>query len=316
MSTFEKAAKRLEELRRAGIDIGASEPAIPVAAPPQIVKRESARRVDERFTNPVIAPSQTPSTVRQTRTPKPRGKEVTIDLARMGLAGFVIPTAVRSRIADEFRVAKRPLLDNVRGNSTEGSVGMNLIMVTSALPGEGKTFTAINLAMSIAMELDSTVLLVDADVARPSILSTLGIPPSPGLMDLLTNPSVGFGDVLIRTNVERLSLLPAGSPQEHATELLASQAMGNLVQELSRRYADRVILFDSPPLLPTTESRVLATHMGQIVMVVAAHSTTQGAVRQAMAALKDCPLVMTILNKTVRSEVSSYYGYGSYGYAG
>ncbi len=316
MSTFEKAAKRLEELRRAGIDVRVPEPVIPAVAPPQNLESQIAPRIGERVPDPVVASEGPVKIVRPIRATKGRAKEATIDLARLALAGFVTPTSVRSRIADEFRVAKRPLLDNVRGNSGAAPEAMNLVMVTSALPGEGKTFTSINLAMSIAMELDSTVLLVDADVARPSLLSTLGLPPSPGLMDLLTNPSVGFGDVLIRTNVERLSLLPAGSPQEHATELLASQAMGNLVQELSRRYSDRVILFDSPPLLPTTESRVLATHMGQIVMVVAAHSTTQGAVRQAMASLKSCPVVMTILNKTVRSEVGSYYGYGSYGYAG
>ncbi|MFN0303266.1 MAG: XrtA-associated tyrosine autokinase [Burkholderiales bacterium] len=316
MSTFEKAAKRLEELRRAGVDVRVPEPVTAAVAPPQGEKSQGTSRIDKGETAPAIAKTQSVKRAPSVAVSNSRIKEATIDLARMALAGFVTPTAVRSRIADEFRVAKRPVLDNVRGNSEVPSGGMNLIMVTSALPGEGKTFTAINLAMSIAMELDSTVLLVDADVARPSMLSTLGLPPSPGLMDLLTNPSVGFSDVLIRTNVERLSLLPAGSPQEHATELLASQAMGNLVQELSRRYADRVILFDSPPLLPTTESRVLATHMGQIVMVVAAHSTTQGAVRQAMVALKDCPVVMTILNKTVRSDVSSYYGYGSYGYAG
>jgi receptor protein-tyrosine kinase len=228
----------------------------------------------------------------------------------------VTPNAARSQIADEFRVVKRPLLDNVRGKAGAAERGSNLIMVTSSLPGEGKTFTAINLAMSIAMELDNTVLLVDADVARPSLLSTLGLPPSPGLMDLLTDPTVSFSDVLLRTNVEKLSLLPAGSPQTRATELLASQSMANLVEELSSRYSDRIILFDAPPLLPTTESRVLATHMGQIVLVVAADSTTQGAIRQAMATIQSCPIVMPVLNKAIRSEVGSYYGYRSYGYAG
>jgi receptor protein-tyrosine kinase len=122
--------------------------------------------------------------------------------------------------------------------------------------------------------------------------------------------------VLLRTNVEKLSLLPAGSPQTRATELLASQSMANLVEELSSRYSDRIILFDAPPLLPTTESRVLATHMGQIVLVVAADSTTQGAIRQAMATIQSCPIVMPVLNKAIRSEVGSYYGYRSYGYAG
>ncbi len=239
---------------------------------------------------------------------------MSIDLARLAASGIVTPTSARSQIADEFRVVKRPLLDNIR--SAENRSGANLIMVTSALPGEGKTFVAINLAMSIAMELDKTVLLVDADVARPSLLSTLGLPPSPGLMDLLTEESVGLSNVLLRSNVEKLTLLPAGSPQARSTELLASQSMAGLVQELSNRYSDRVIVFDAPPLLPTTESRVLASHMGQIVVVVGADSTTQGTLRQALSTVQSCPVVMTLLNKAVRSEVGSYYGYRSYGYAG
>ena len=318
MSTFEEAAKRLEQLRRAGVEVGRTESLPPSpAAVPAVEQRDAiAPRSNDSVANPVIARAQPKKIAPQTRTVDAgRGKEATLDLARMALGGFITPAAVRSRLADEFRVAKRPLLDNVRGPSGRTTEGMNLVMVTSALPGEGKTFTSINLAMTIAMELDSTVLLVDADVARPSILSALGLPPSPGLMDLLTNSSIGFGDVLLRTNVERLSILPAGSPQQHATELLASQAMGNLVEGLSRRYSDRVILFDSPPLLPTTESRVLATHMGQIVLVVAAHNTTHGAVHQAMDTIKNCPVVMTILNKATRTEAASYYGYGNYGAA-
>ncbi len=223
MSTFEEAAKRLEQLRRAGVDIGRMEsppPAPSPAAVPAVDQRgDVAPRTNDSVANPVIAKAQPNKSAPPARTfDAGRGKEAAIDLARMALGGFITPAAVRSRLADEFRVAKRPLLDNVRGQSVGATDRMNLIMVTSALPGEGKTFTSINLAMSIAMELDSTVLLVDADVARPSILSALGLPPSPGLMDLLTNPSIGFGDVLLRTNVERLSILPAGSPQQHATE--------------------------------------------------------------------------------------------------
>jgi protein-tyrosine kinase len=214
-----------------------------------------------------------------------------------------------ARIADEFRVIKRPLLSNVHGRSAAPVASANLIMVSSSLPGEGKTFVSVNLAISLAMELDTSVLLVDADVSRPSVLKRLGLPASPGLMDLLTNSSLDVADVMMRTNIDKLSLLPAGRPQGRATELLSSDEMRRLVEELATRYPDRVLVFDAPPLLPSTESRVLATHMGQVIVVVESERTPQKAVQQTMATLESCPVVMTLLNKITRSEVGAYYGY-------
>jgi receptor protein-tyrosine kinase len=187
-------------------------------------------------------------------------------------------------------------------------------MVTSSLPGEGKTYAAVNLALSVAMELDNRVLLVDADVARPAVLERLGLPPSPGLLDVLTKPELDLSEVLLRTNVERLSVLPAGAAQARATELLASEAMNALLDELAARYSDRIILFDAPPLLVSTESRALATQVGQVLLVVEADRTSQGAVRQSLAMLEGCPVVMSVLNKCERSEHGEYYGqYGQYG---
>jgi len=186
-------------------------------------------------------------------------------------------------------------------------------MITSALPGEGKTFVAINLAMSIAMEVDRTVLLVEVDIDNPSILRDLGVAPTKGLMDVLNNSSLDLGDVLLRTNVEKLTLLPAGAAHRRSTELLASEMMAQLVEEMATRYSDRVIIFDGPPLLPTTESRVLATLMGQVAVVVEADRTTQGELRQALNTIETCPVVMTILNKAPSSDLGSYYGYRSYG---
>jgi receptor protein-tyrosine kinase len=185
----------------------------------------------------------------------------------------------------------------------------NLVMVTSALPGEGKTFTSVNLALSIAMEVDSRVLLVDGDVAHPAIPALLGVPHGPGLLDLLTRDDLDFADALIRTNVEKLSVLPAGTRHRRATELLASEQMASLLRELASRYSDRIVIFDSPPLLATTEARVLATHMGQIVMVVAADSTSHHAVMQALATIDTCEVVLMTLNKAGRTEVGTYYGY-------
>ena len=240
-------------------------------------------------------------------------RRVNIDLARLASTGLVTPEAPHSPIANEFRVIKRPLLANAQGKSAATIRNGNLVMVTSALPGEGKSFSALNLAMSMAMEMDSTVLLIDADVANPTLLKLLGLPPAKGLMDVLINPDLSLSDVILRTNIDKLSVLPAGTPHPRATELLASDSMGDMVNEMAARYSDRVLIFDSPPLLPTTESRVLATHMGQIVLVVEAEATTHGTLKQALRHLEACPVVMTMLNKAPWSEVGQYYGY--YGYA-
>ncbi len=312
MSIIEQAARRLEQLRRSGVDLPAGRGGEPAAPPgagtvPELVRRLEASQVS--------APN-TAEGAREARAHEARhSRTVHIDLKRLAAAGFVTPDAPRSQLADEFRVIKRPLLANVQGKSAAPVARANLIMVSSSVPGEGKTFTAINLAMSIAMELDSTALLVDADVSRPSVLERLGLPPSGGLLDVLTDPALALSDVLLRTNVERLSILPAGTPKPQATELLASDAMNRLLEDMANRYADRVLVFDAPPLLPSTESRALATHMGQIVLVVEAERTPQASVVQALTAIETCPVVHTILNKVPHSKLAAFYGYyGQYGY--
>jgi receptor protein-tyrosine kinase len=148
------------------------------------------------------------------------------------------------------------------------------------------------------MELDHTVLLVDADVARPSVLRTLGLPNQRGLMDILVDDKLDMAEVMLRTNVDTLSILPAGTSTPRATELLASSTMSNLVSEIANRYPDRIVIFDSPPLLLTSESRVLASHMGQILMVVEAQTTTQHAVKEALSQLEGMTNVNLIYNKT------------------
>jgi exopolysaccharide/PEP-CTERM locus tyrosine autokinase len=197
------------------------------------------------------------------------------------------------------------------GRGAASLVHGNLIMVTSAVAGEGKSFTSVNLAMSIAAELDHTVMLVDADVARPSILRMLGLPDGPGLLDLLEGKAE-MSSVLMKTNIDKLTILPSGTPHARATELLASDAMRLLLDDISKRYPDRIVIFDSPPLLLTTEARVLATQMGQVILVVQADNTLQVDVQHALATIESCPVKMMLLNK-VRAEAKGKYGYG-YGY--
>jgi receptor protein-tyrosine kinase len=325
MGLIEEAAKRLEQLRNAGVDLGDGAAPAPrglrdldtrgrAKSAPEARVREV--RSSERLQDPGFlakpAPRSEPGAPLEGH-PAQHSRRIVIDLARLAAAGMVTPDAPRSQIADEFRVIKRPLLGNA---SKRGGAGAspNMIMVTSALAGEGKTFTAVNLAMSIAMELDNTVLLVDADVANPTLPGVLRFSSPKGLLDVLTDRAIGLPDVLLRTNVQKLSILPAGTAHRRATELLASEAMERLITEIANRYPDRIVVFDAPPLLPTTESRVLASHMGQIVIVVEADKTTHSALKQALATIESCPLVMTMLNKAARSEVGSYYGYHGYGH--
>lgn len=320
MSLIEQAAQRLEALRKAGADIPETrlEPAVDGVS-------DDIATSPERFTASLDAPTVEPSASDSNaqldlppRVMRPRGqqvrlsKTVDIDLEVLAKSGYLTPDLQQSKIADEFRVIKRPVIRNAQGKDTHVDRA-NLVMVTSSLPGEGKSFVALNLAMSIATEIDSTVLLVDADVANPTLMKTMHLPPSKGLLDLLTRDSADVADVMLKTNVPKLSLLPAGTPHRRATEMLASDGMRDLVNEMANRYADRIIVFDSPPLLVTTEARVLASLMGQIVMVVEADRTTQSAVNHALETIESCPVVMMALNKAPRSDVGGYYAYG-YGY--
>lgn len=300
-SSIEKAAQRLEQLRKAG-----------ALLPEGLAPSEGA--ATQQMTRPISPAAITSNDAPIATSSKPSSKSVQIDLTALAAAGFVTPHAPRSATTDQFRVIKRPLLDNATGKGASLAVNGNLIMVTSALPEEGKSFTAINLAMSMAMELNHTVMLVDADVARPSIMKKLGLQPAPGLLDLLLDDEVGLADVLLRTNIENLTLLPTGLPHPRATELLASDAMATLLEDMAKRYSDRIIIFDSPPLLITTEARVLASHMGQVVIVVQAEKTLQSEVQQALATIETCPIRLMVLNQA-RSRGLGAYGYGhGYGY--
>ena len=313
MSLIEQAAKRLEQLRQAGVELPEEKFAQDLTEQVQVQKDTELESRQATSGSGADTPRALDDTRPKMPSP-PTTKRVDLDLEAMAASGLLVPSQSRSMLANEFRVIKRPLIANAMGKGATPVPNGNVIMVTSALPGEGKSFTSVNLAISIAMELDHTVLLVDADVARPSILTMLGIPPGEGLLDLLKESSPDISKVLLKTNIEKLSILPSGTPHPRATELLASDAMIKLLDDMAKRYPDRIIIFDSPPLLLTTEARALATHMGQIVIVVQSGETTQAAVKEAVATIAACPLKMMVLNKATQSA-SDRYGYGyAYGY--
>lgn len=236
-----------------------------------------------------------------------------LNAAAMAAACIFAPGTGPTAQAKQFRMIKRPLIKNIAEFKRAGQLRANLIMVTSALAGEGKSFTAANMAMSMATELDYRVLLVDADVARPSLARMLGFEADQGLLDVLQD-RVDLQDVLLATNIDKLTVLPSGTPRPGATELLASESMRRLLDDVASRYPDRIIIFDSPPLLLTTEAGVLASHMGQIVVVVKADDTPQAEVRRALEGIASHPVKLMVLNQVHASmmEGSNYtYGYGS-----
>ena len=320
MGIIEQAARRLEELRGAGI-------AVPWTAA-GLAGGELERRVEDGLSGmlrePVVArlagdarPAKrvprglSPVTEAGTHLQSQGGREpecVTLDIAELQRAGYLVPIGARSSASEEFRHIKRPLWRNARGARPESR--MSLIMVTSALPGEGKTFCAINLAMSMALEVDTSVLLVDADVVRPEALKRLGLSPRKGLLDLLSDEDVTLDDVMLATNVPKLTLLPAGTYNSRSTELLASDAMNRLLADLAVSYSDHMVIFDSPPLLVTSEAKVLASRVGQVLVVVEASKTPCPAIERAFAALEQCQTVMSVLNKG--EGPTRNYGYGDY----
>ncbi len=239
----------------------------------------------------------------------PQSNLAIIDLTKLHGLGMVTPNEEKTQIVEEFRIIKRPLITNAFNQGAKRINNGNLIMVTSAIAGEGKSFCAINLAMSIAMEMDHTVLLIDADVASPALPKYLGVKNEKGLLDVLLDDKLELADVMMRTNVEKLSILTSGRKSRHATELLASQSMSDLLMEIAQRYRERIIIFDSPPLLLTSESRVLASQMGQIVLVVEAETTPQKVVMEALRQIESCETINLIYNKARPFPGGDLYGY-------
>jgi len=240
-------------------------------------------------------------------------KQFVINWERLAELGFLTPGDADTRMVEEFRNIKRPLLDNAFGAGSVGIQRPNLILVTSSVPGEGKTFNAINLAISIANERDKNVLLIDADVARPSVSKRLDIKADYGLIDYLERDEISYSDIEYTTNLPGLNIITAGKQHKYSTELLSSNKMASFAAELSGRYPDRVVIFDSPPLLAATQADVLAKLVGQVIIVVEAENTLQSMVKMSVEKLSACDVVLVVLNKTFSGSMGGYYGYG-YGY--
>ena len=234
-------------------------------------------------------------------------RALTIDQERLRVAGMLPPAHQEQELTQQYRRIKRPLINGALGRGVVPLPRGNLIMITSALAGEGKTFVSLNLAFSIRLEEDVTVLLVDGDVVNPRITQLLGVEGEPGLLDLIKDPTLSLAATILPTDVPGLTFLPAGRQDANATELLASARMYEVMTQLGSADPTRLVLFDSAPLLVTTESQALAQFAGQVLFVVRADDTPQHVVFDALETVEEGKPVSLVLNQTLRHSHSGYY---------
>jgi protein-tyrosine kinase len=237
-----------------------------------------------------------------------RPERPVVSLATLERAGLFDWTRGRSRISEEFRLAQRQLLRTAFAPTAEAGLS-NLLLVTSARPGEGKSFTALNLACSVALQGDHHVLLIDSDAKHDSICQALGLGDAPGILDLVSDPSLDVAKLIFRTEIEHLSILPVGQERGRSSELFASREMTQLIQRLGRRYSDRLVILDAAPCLSTSDPAALAPIVGQILFVVEAERTQRDEVEAALDLIQACPLIMMLLNKV---QISTRYTFGAY----
>jgi protein-tyrosine kinase len=240
-------------------------------------------------------------------------KIVRVDRQALRHAGLLPSEQQERAMADQYRQIKRPLISAAMGRRTARLENGQLIMMASAMPGDGKTFTSINLALSMSLEKDVSVLLVDADVAKPHISRIFGVDKEPGLLDVLREPNVAVESMILPTDVPNLKLLPAGTRSETATEMLASFRMEQTMKHLAHSDPTRIVVIDSPPLLVTSESPALAHAVGQVVLVVRAGFTPQQAVLDAIDLIGENKSVGLVLNQSMNATANYYYGYGGAG---
>lgn len=275
----------------------------PLAEPPVLMPRVQAAP-DPQLAPPVEA------AIAAEPAPRPPRQERKLDRAALNAAGL-LSLEHQHQLAAQFRRIKRPIIAGAFGRTGQGLTHGNIVMVASAVPGEGKSFTSLNLALSIAREKDVNVVLVDADVAKRHLSEMLGLKGERGLIDVVSEDSNDLEDVLVRTEFPSLSVLPAGRLSDHATELLSSARMQQAITELGSRLPNRIVIMDSPPVLLTTEARALAEIAGQIILVVRAGVTPHAVLADAIAQLPGKHSISLVLNQSTAAASSSYYyGYG------
>jgi protein-tyrosine kinase len=285
----------------------------------KIQASDRAKRAAAPATNVVVGEVVARTDLRPAPAPKPAppinpNRVVKVDRDALRASGLLPPVEQERMLADQYRAIKRPLIREAFETPAGHGAPRQLIMIASALPGDGKTFTGVNLAMSMAREADHAVVLVDGDVIKPHLSKLFGIDREPGLLDVLADPKLDIRSVILPTDIPGLSLVPAGTASETATEMLASARMGEVMQQLVSWDPSGIVLFDSLPILLTSEARVLSSLMGQIVMVIKAGGTPQQAVSDSIEALGAGKKTWLVLNQAETSGPLGYYYGSQYGY--
>ena len=313
-NTIEKALLRQKEVARLKKEAEISNPEADKTDHIETANKIENENIETGKVKSVEASFEADQPENPIKNAQPNKKVFKIDVVDLESRGFVSLHSTRSQINEEFREIKRKLLSNAFGALSKTITNANIIMVTSARPSEGKTFTAINLAMSIAAEKDKRVLLVDADVLKPNILRTFGLKERSGLIEYLLGDVKEIGDVMFPSNIDKLTIIPAGRAHHLSTELLASEAMSELITQFSTRYPDRVVIIDTPPIVGINESAVLANFAGQAVVVVEEGGSRLSDVQKAVARLNPNMAIGFVVNKSLdTSQQSGYYGYHHYG---
>ena len=253
-------------------------------------------------------PSEEPGP--HTLIPREAGSEqLFVDMTALFRAGMIDWNRVRSRMSEEFRLVQRQIVRTAFTAAGAEPGFSNLLMITSAIPGEGKSFTSLNLAACIAQQRDHHVLLIDIDSKRDSLCMALDLVDAPGLLDIAANPDLDASQMMAKTAIENLSILPVGIERDLGPELFASRQMTKLIQTIGRRYADRLIVLDAPPTLSTSDPAALAPIVGQVLFVVEAERTQRDEVLSSLDLLQACPTITLLLNKV---QVQTRYTFGAY----
>ncbi len=307
-SLIERAAKIYDFAKAARPPVVAPAPHnVPQRDPEAALRPPLVELVAQNDFAPTVAPAARPFV--------PTGPSVKVDIDRLRERGFIVPDSAPGALVEEFRLVKRQLILNANGGAKgEPLERGRMILVCSAQANEGKTFCAVNLALSLASERDTEVLLVDADVAKPEVADMLGIPSGAGLMDALADPRIDIESLILRTDIAKLSVLTAGTAARDDTELLASARTKAVLERLASSNTNRIVIFDSAPALAASPASVLALHVGQVLMVVRADRTTEPELQDALALVDGCPQISLLLNAVSFAggtrSFGSYYGQG------
>lgn len=322
MSSIEKAMKKQAEAAKASEAQPSQDQASQNQAPQNQAPQSTAASAEPVKQEPIaqvqaqqapVQPEVNPDTpiidTPMVNTPLVNTQKLEIDLEKLEQKGFVALSKKRTLINEEFRSIKRKLLNNAFGGLAKTLNHSNLILVSSSRPNEGKTFCAVNLALSIALEKDKTVLLVDSDVLKPSVSKTLELGANAGLIEYLTGEVDDVSSVIYKTNVDNLRVIPAGLPHYLSNELLSSDKMQQLFDEFASRYPDRIVIFDCPPLLGVNETTVMAEQCGQGVIVVEEFKSKLTEVKKAVDLLPEEMAVGLVMNKVIDPSDTQGYGY-------